>query len=61
MKIPKISLAEYQKRLTPDQRRELLANLAWCNACDAIDIFSTQNEMGYCRECYKETITEGRE
>jgi hypothetical protein len=55
MNIPKTPLAEYQAKLTKEQRSDLLKKMAWCNACDAIDIFCTKNDIGYCRECYKET------
>jgi hypothetical protein len=53
MNIPKTSLADYQKKLTNEQRSDLLKKMAWCNSCDALDIFCTKNDMGYCRECMK--------
>jgi hypothetical protein len=56
MTIPKTSLQDYQKSLTKEQRATLLNKMAWCNACDTLDIFCTKNDMGYCRECYKESI-----
>jgi hypothetical protein len=56
MNIPKTPLKAYQEKLTPEQTSELLKKMAWCNACDAIDIFCTKNDMGYCRECYENTV-----
>jgi len=58
MNIPKTSLKEYQAKLTNEQRSDLLKKLSWCNSCDAIDIFCTKNDMGYCRECYKEVVND---
>jgi len=58
MNIPKELLVDYQKKLTSAQSAELLKEMAWCNACDAIDEFCKDNEMGYCRECYKEATAE---
>lgn len=58
MNIPKKSLQDYQKSLTNEQRNDLLKKMAWCNSCDAIDIFCTKNNMGYCRECYKEVTND---
>jgi hypothetical protein len=57
MKTPKENLQDYQKNLTQDQSAELLLKMAWCNSCDALDIFCTKNNMGYCRECFKQ-VTE---
>lgn len=58
MNIPKTSLQEYQKNLTQDKTSDLLKKMSWCNSCEALDIFCTKNDMGYCRECYKGAITE---
>ena len=30
-----------------------------CNACDTIDDFCIENDMGYCRTCYNEVTGEG--
>lgn len=30
------------------------ASMLCCNACDAIDPFTQENDMGYCRSCYAE-------
>jgi hypothetical protein len=29
-----------------------------CNACDVIDWFCEENEMGYCKDCHNELLRE---
>jgi hypothetical protein len=60
MKIPKTPLKEYQAKLTQEQRSDLLKKMAWCNSCDALDIFCNKNDLGYCRECYEETLNDNK-
>lgn len=55
-----MTTSEYKKTLTKEKMVELNQKIAWCNCCDAIDEFVLENEVGYCRDCFKEMDEENK-